>query len=81
LAHVQRRPRPGRCLMAASVDLEELKALIEQGAQLVEVLPRREYEEEHLPGAIGIPLKELDAERVAALDRRRPVVVYCWDAL
>jgi rhodanese-related sulfurtransferase len=32
----------------------------EEGAQLVDVLPREEYEDEHLPRAINIPLKELD---------------------
>jgi rhodanese-related sulfurtransferase len=34
----------------------------EEGAQLVDVLPCEEYEEEHLPAAINIPLKELDRE-------------------
>jgi rhodanese-related sulfurtransferase len=35
-----------------------------------------------LPGAINLPLKELDATTAAArLDRSRPVVVYCWDGL
>ena len=32
----------------------------EEGAQLVDVLPREEYEDEHLPRAINIPLKEPD---------------------
>ena len=32
----------------------------EEGAQPVDVLPREEYEDEHLPRAISIPLKELD---------------------
>ena len=61
------------------IDREELERLIADGAQLVEVLPRDEYEEEHLPGAISIPLKELDAGSVGVLDRDRPVVVYCYD--
>lgn len=47
--------------------------------QLVEVLPPREYEEEHLPGAINIPLRSLNPASVAQLDRDKPVVVYCWD--
>jgi rhodanese-related sulfurtransferase len=55
--------------------------LIERGGQLVEVLPRDEYDEEHLPGAIHLPLKSLDHGAIAALDRGRPIVVYCWDAL
>ena len=61
------------------IDREELERLIDDGAQLVEVLPREEYEEEHLPGAINIPLKDLDAGSVGVLDRDRPVVVYCYD--
>jgi rhodanese-related sulfurtransferase len=64
---------PGR------IENEELRRLIDDGAQLVEVLPKDEYDELHLPGAIGIPLKELDAESTEQLDKRRPVIVYCWD--
>jgi rhodanese-related sulfurtransferase len=47
----------------------------------VEVLPAAEYVEEHLPGAINLPLKELDEAATAGLDRTRPVVVCCWDGL
>lgn len=47
----------------------------------MEVLPAEEYEELHLPGAIHLPLKELDAQHAAHLDRARPVIAYCWDAL
>jgi rhodanese-related sulfurtransferase len=44
--------------------------------------PVAEYTDGHLPGAINLPLKELDATTAAArLDRSRPVVVYCWDGL
>jgi rhodanese-related sulfurtransferase len=67
--------------MFEKVDYEGLRRLIRDGAQLVEVLPADEYEEEHLPGAISIPLKELDAETSAQLDKSKPVVVYCWDQL
>jgi rhodanese-related sulfurtransferase len=58
-----------------------LRQLLDRGAQLVEVLPPAEYDEAHLPGAINIPLKSLDAESTATLHRGRAVVVYCWDAL
>jgi rhodanese-related sulfurtransferase len=67
--------------MARTVDLAGVKELLDRGAQLVEVLPYEEYQELHLPGAIHLPLKELDARRAERLDRERPVVVYCWDAL
>jgi rhodanese-related sulfurtransferase len=68
--------------MARAVDLHGLQDVLDSGAQLVEVLPRDEYEELHLPGALHLPLKELDAEPAGALlDRSRAVVVYCWDGL
>lgn len=68
--------------MPTSVDRAEVRRLVaEEDAQLAEVLPRDEYDEEHLPEAIHLPLKELEAETAAALDRSRPVIVYCWDAL
>ncbi|HEX6075762.1 MAG TPA: rhodanese-like domain-containing protein [Micromonosporaceae bacterium] len=67
--------------MVTRVDLRELRGLIADGAQLVEVLPAGEYREGHLPGAVGIPLKELDQRAPRELDRGRPVVAYCWDWL
>ena len=67
--------------MAHGIDNAQLRDLLGAGAQLVEVLPEEEYLEEHLPGAINVPLKKLDAETTADLDKRKAVVVYCWDAL
>jgi rhodanese-related sulfurtransferase len=67
--------------MAPIVDLAGVRELLERGAQLVEVLPEEEYEELHLPGAAHLALKALDSEHAERLDRGRPVVVYCWDAL
>ena len=67
--------------MPTPVDLQQLERLLADGAQLAEALPREEYIEGHLPGAISLPLKELTAETATVLDRRRPVVVYCWDPL
>ncbi len=58
---------------------DDVRRLLAKGAQLVEVLPRAEYEEEHLPGAISISLKELNAETIRVLARARPVIVYCHD--
>lgn len=55
--------------------------LDETDTQLVEVLPAAEYAELRLPGAISIPLKTLDQESTAELDRAKAVVVYCWDGL
>lgn len=66
--------------MPREIDVEEVQHLVrERDALVLEVLPAREFEEEHLPGAINIPLKELTEQAVADLDRARPVIVYCWD--
>ena len=67
--------------MATRIDLGQLRELLDSGAQLVEVLPAAEYRDEHLPGAINLPLKQLDATTAARLDPARPVIVYCWDGL
>jgi rhodanese-related sulfurtransferase len=60
----------------------DVQRLAAAGALLAEVLPPDEYHEEHLPGAVSLPLKSLTAEAAAqVLEPGRPVVVYCWDAL
>jgi len=64
----------------AVIGRDELRKLTGDGAQLVEVLPAEDYEWAHLPGAVSLPLKELDA-RAGQLDRSRPVIVYCHDSL
>jgi hypothetical protein len=58
--------------MPGRIELPALKRLLADAAQLVDVLPAAEYAEVHLPRAINIPLKQLDRDRSAALDRRRP---------
>jgi rhodanese-related sulfurtransferase len=65
--------------MPTKSDRDDVRRLLAEGAQLVDVLPAQEYEQEHLPGAISIPLKQLDRESAARLNRDRPVIVYCWD--
>lgn len=67
--------------MPDSIGLAGVKRLLDEGAQLVEVMPPAEYAEEHLPGAINIPLKSLDAVSAEQLDRGKLVVVYCYDGL
>jgi len=65
-------------IMPIQIGRDELPRLTGQGAQLVEVLPAGDYDWARLPGAVSIPLKELDA-RAGELDRSRPVIVYCND--
>jgi rhodanese-related sulfurtransferase len=65
--------------MPTPIDRDEVRRLLAEQGQLVEVLPAAEYEDEHLPGAINLPLKELDRETTQWLDRSRPVIAYCHD--
>jgi rhodanese-related sulfurtransferase len=67
--------------MSTAILREEVERLVrERGAQLVEVLDEDEYRRQHLLGALNIPLRRLAVE-AGRLDRARPVVVYCFDAL
>jgi len=65
--------------MPVEVNRTDVQRLLEEGAQLVEVLPQEEYEDEHISGAVSIPLKELDGSGAGRLDREAPVIVYCSD--
>jgi rhodanese-related sulfurtransferase len=76
------RRRAWRSGVPIIVDRDQAQRLVEAGAQLVEVLPEHEYAEEHLPGALHLPLKRLDAGTARALlDASQPVIVHRRDAL
>jgi rhodanese-related sulfurtransferase len=66
--------------MPTEIRREDVQQRVAEGAQLVEVLPKGEFDEQHLPGAIHIPLRKIDPSVRASLAPERPVVVYCWDS-
>ncbi|HEX2385565.1 MAG TPA: rhodanese-like domain-containing protein [Candidatus Binatia bacterium] len=66
--------------MTQAIDREEVQRLMEEGCALVEVLPRKEYDRVHLPGAISLPLAELYPFSGALPEKGRPIVVYCYDS-
>ena len=53
-----------------------LKAMLERGAQVVDVRTRAEFQSHAHPRCINIPLDQL-AARAGELDRNRPVIVCC----
>jgi len=68
--------------MPEDISREQVQRLQADGAALVEVLPREEYEREHLAGAVSLPLDELSsasAQRTLGSQKTRAVVVYCQD--
>ncbi len=62
--------------MITDINRETLLTLIEQGAQVVDVLPEGEFMASHIPGAINIPLRNLNSTATSTLARAKPVVVY-----
>lgn len=65
--------------MPRNIERAEVQRLVDRGTRLAEVLPAREYEEDHLPGAINLPLRKLET-LARSLDPGDPIVVYCWDS-
>jgi rhodanese-related sulfurtransferase len=66
--------------MPQDADRALVQRLVEDKAQIVEVLGKNEYAEWHLPGALNLPLRSLETDAAKELDRSRPVLVYCWDS-
>ncbi|GGA42807.1 ArsR/SmtB family transcription factor [Psychrobacillus lasiicapitis] len=59
------------------VTLEELNERMEKGEiLLLDVRPKEEYENAHIPGAVSIPMEELK-EKLTSLPSNRDVVAYC----
>ena len=55
---------------------ELLKKISEDHVLIVDVRPAEEYKEEHLPGAISMPLQELE-KRLRELPQDKLIVAYC----
>ena len=55
---------------------DQVRDLVEQGAQVVDVREDREWEAGRMPGSLHVELNELTA-RAGELDRDRPVVFVC----
>jgi rhodanese-related sulfurtransferase len=66
--------------MPDDIQRDRVRQLQAEGAQIVEVLGRDEYDNEHIPGAISLPLSDLTRDHAEhVLKRDRPIVVYCQD--
>lgn len=65
---------------AEEVPREELQSLLKRGkAVLVDVRPAIEFESGHIPGAMPIPIEELE-KRLKELPRNKRIVAYCRGA-
>lgn len=72
------RRRCYRTIQAGDINFEELKNKINQGALLIDVRSKQEYQEGHLPGAINIPEYEIVKRVQREIPRKNQlIVVYC----
>jgi phage shock protein E len=56
---------------------DKARALVKEGARLVDVRSPGEHASGHIKGSLNVPVQELSA-RIAELgDKAKPVVVYC----
>jgi rhodanese-related sulfurtransferase len=70
-------PQEGDGTMPIPISRDEvLRLMRDERAQLVEVLPHQEYEDEHIAGAVNIPLKRIGNKSVSRLEKGLPVIVY-----
>ena len=74
-----RRALPEGAAMVTRIDRDEVQRMLGERVQLVDVLLAQEYEAEHIPRAINIPLRTLRRETARQLHSDRPVIVYCHD--
>lgn len=54
----------------------DMKAMLDRGAQIVDVRTTAEFKSNAHPRALNIPLDQLEA-RMEELDRRKPILVCC----
>lgn len=60
------------------ISCEKVKKLMsEQQAQLVDVRTPEEFVATQIPGAVNIPLHEIDHVGMQKLDKTKPVIVFC----
>ena len=65
-----------------SISREELYAKIQHGEHfhLFEILPRMYWRKHHLPGAVSMPLDEIESTIPTLVpDKHSDIVVYCWN--
>lgn len=65
--------------MPIQITREDVQRLTAEGAVLIDTLSEGEYAEEHIVGAVNVPLKKLDRETTAHLAKDTPLIVYCYD--
>ena len=64
-------------MKGGDVSSAEARQLVQAGARLVDVRTPEEFAAGHIPGAINIPVQQLDARMSELQPKTAAVVVYC----
>lgn len=66
-----------------TITREKLKEKMNRGDEfvLVDTLGAEYYQQSHLPGAINLPLEEVDRAEEVLPDREAEIVVYCMNTM
>lgn len=60
------------------ITLEELKQKQLDGAEVIDVRNKREYEEGHIEGSINVPEYEINENfKNIIINKNKPIVIYC----
>lgn len=67
-----------RCLEQNDINKTQLQQIIQEGAILIDVRSPQEYKEEHINGAINIPLYEIKKQiKTKIPEPTQKIIVYC----
>ncbi|XSG77205.1 rhodanese-like domain-containing protein [Herpetosiphon llansteffanensis] len=67
--------------LAVETDAADVRLDLQRGQDrflLIDVRGAQDFEECHIPGAISLPYRSINAESTAHFQKDKPLVVYCW---
>lgn len=67
--------------MLGRVSPQQARKLVDEGAKLVDVRTRAEFAMGHVPGAVNIPLAEIDLAAKKLAKEGKPLVLYCQSGM
>lgn len=62
--------------MTFDIKCDELRSMVENGGQLIDVRSSREYSRGALKHAVNIPIETIP-NNTASIDKSKPVMLYC----
>jgi phage shock protein E len=66
-----------------TITREQLEEKMDRGEDfiLVDTLGEEYYRQSHLPGAINLPLEEIDRAEEVLPDKKAEIIVYCMNTM